>query len=42
MQILLRVKFYDARHAGKALDGPVKFWMQESWSWKAGAGAVKF
>ena len=25
-----------ARHAGKAFDGPVKFWAQESW--KAGAG----
>ena len=40
MQILFCVKFYDARarHAWKALDEPVKFWVQESW--KAGAGKL--
>ena len=37
---MLRVKFYNARHIGRALDEPVKFWTQESW--KAGAEKLGF
>lgn len=31
-----------AHHIGRALDRPVKFWAQESWSWKAGIWELRF